>query len=63
MICRPSSKIIAEWITFFVVENGRNITDDDFEVLPEKMADIGTRVLAKLDDHGKAAAFIKALGI
>lgn len=54
--------VVAEWVSFFVVENNSNIVDDDFEVRPEKLEEIRNRVLSGLDEKEKAS-FIKALGV
>ena len=54
--------VIAEWLSFFVVENDLNIMNDNFEIRPEKRDEIRDRVFAGLSDNEKAS-FMKALGI
>ncbi|MEB2844310.1 hypothetical protein GAO09_12760 [Rhizobiales bacterium RZME27] len=54
--------VIERWVSFYVVDKGENILNEDFEVEASTLAEIRAKVLADLDE-GSQAAFIRALGV
>lgn len=41
--------VISEWIKYFVIDNNKNIFDDDFEICKDKFSEIERDVLSRLD--------------